>query len=89
MFVSFSLNLFFFFSVFHFLIRYILTAARLVTPQLDKKDWSAGFRWAIETLKPDHEGIASELEIDMALMHLKRREFDKVNRSIEYTIYLP
>jgi intraflagellar transport protein 88 len=57
--------------------RYILTAARLITPQLDKKDWSLGFQWAIDTLKPDHESIASELEIDMALMHLKRREFDK------------
>jgi intraflagellar transport protein 88 len=57
--------------------QYILTAARLVTPQLDKKDWSAGFKWAIDILKPDHENIASELEIDMALMHLKRREFDK------------
>lgn len=55
---------------------YILTAARLVTPQLDKKDWAAGYKWAIEILKPDHENMASELEIDMALTHLKRREFE-------------
>lgn len=57
--------------------RYILTAARLITPQLDKKDWSLGFQWAIDSLKPDHDAIASELEIDMSLMHLKRREFEK------------
>jgi len=57
--------------------QYILTAARLVTPQLDKRDWAAGYSWSIDVLKPDHESIASELEIDMALMHLKRREFEK------------
>jgi intraflagellar transport protein 88 len=57
--------------------QYILTAARLVTPQLDKKDWAAGYRWAIDALKADHEAMASELEIDMALTHLKRREFEQ------------
>jgi intraflagellar transport protein 88 len=35
---------------------YILTASRLVTPQLDK-DWASGYLWAIEALKPDHEHI--------------------------------
>lgn len=59
---------------------YILTAARLVTPQLDKRDWAAGYQWAIDALKPDHEGIASELEIDKALNHLKRRDFEKVKK---------
>lgn len=58
--------------------RYILTAARLVTPQLDKRDWAAGYQWAVDALKPDHESLASELEIEMALMYLKRREFEKV-----------
>jgi len=62
--------------------QFILTAARLVTPQLDKRDWAAGYLWAIDALKQDHENSANELEIDMALMHLKRREFDKVGRCL-------
>lgn len=60
------------------IIRYILTAARLITPQLDKRDWAAGYQWAVDALKPDHESLASELEIEMALMYLKKREFEKV-----------
>lgn len=39
--------------------QYILTAARLVTPQLDKRDWAAGYQWAIDILKQDHESIGS------------------------------
>ncbi len=31
---------------------------------LDKKDWNAGFKWVIDTLKTEHEHLASEMEIE-------------------------
>merc|ERR1719230_2531876 len=55
---------------------YILTAARLIAPTVDRRDWSAGFKWVIDALKVDHEEIASEMEIEKALMHLRSKQFD-------------
>merc|ERR1719230_2004840 len=55
---------------------YILIAARLIAPTLDRKDWAAGFKWVIDALKVDHEEIASEMEIEKALMHLRSKQFD-------------
>ena len=40
---------------------YMLTAAKLCAPALDKKDWITGYNWVIDTLKQDHESIASEM----------------------------
>ena len=51
---------------------YILTAARLVTPQLDKQEWAAGYEWAIEALKPDHESIGKS-KSQPALFETARR----------------
>merc|ERR1719230_1122419 len=55
---------------------YILTAARLIAPTLDRKDWAAGFKWVIDALKVDHEALAAEMEIEKALEHLRHKEFD-------------
>jgi intraflagellar transport protein 88 len=57
--------------------RYISTAAKVCAPVLDKKDWVKGFDLVIESLKPDHESIASEMEVCKAHEYLKRKEFDK------------
>ncbi len=59
--------------------RCILTAARLVTPYLDKLNWAAGYQWAIDILRPSHESIANELEIDLAINYLKKKHFDKAS----------
>lgn len=56
---------------------YVFTAARLITPALDPREWAQGYRWAIDTLKPDHESVASELEMEMALRYLKSKNFEK------------
>ncbi|OQR98053.1 Intraflagellar Transport Protein 88 [Achlya hypogyna] len=56
---------------------YILTAAKLCAPALDKKDWLTGYNWVIDAMKQDHEPIASEMEICKALHFLKNKEFDK------------
>jgi intraflagellar transport protein 88 len=40
---------------------YILTAAKLCAPALDKKDWLAGYNWVIDAMKINHEPIASEM----------------------------
>lgn len=31
---------------------------------LDKKDWNVGFKWVVDTLKVEHEHIASQLEVE-------------------------
>ncbi|KDO26432.1 hypothetical protein SPRG_08235 [Saprolegnia parasitica CBS 223.65] len=56
---------------------YILIAAKLCAPALDKKDWLAGYNWVIDAMKQDHEPIASEMEICKALHFLKNKDFDK------------
>lgn len=48
---------------------------------MDKKDWEAGYDWVVETIKLDHEYLASKMEIEKALNYLKTKEFDKVNTS--------
>ncbi|RLN65394.1 hypothetical protein BBJ29_008166 [Phytophthora kernoviae] len=59
-------------------MEYILVAAKLCAPALDKKDWLAGFTWVIDALKQEnHESLASEMEICKAHWFLKEKEFDK------------
>lgn len=57
---------------------YVFTAAKLIAPVMDKKDWEGGFDWVVETIKLDHEFLASKMEIEKALHYLKTKEFDKV-----------
>lgn len=57
---------------------YVFTAAKLIAPVMDKKDWEAGYDWVVETIKLDHEYLASKMEIEKALHYLKTKEFDKV-----------
>jgi intraflagellar transport protein 88 len=57
---------------------FILIAAKLCAPVLDKKDWLVGFNWIIETLKQEnHENIASEMEICKAHQFLKQKNFEQ------------
>lgn len=57
---------------------YVFTAAKLIAPVMDKKEWEVGFDWVIETIRLDHEYLASKMEIEKALHYLKTKEFDKV-----------
>lgn len=59
---------------------YVFIAAKLIAPVMVKKDWEAGFDWVVETIKLDHESLASKMEIEKALHYLKTREFGKVQR---------
>lgn len=63
--------------------RYVFTAAKLVAPVMDKKDWESGYDWVVETIKMDHECLASKMEVEKALHYLKTKEFDKVS------VYVP
>ena len=63
---------------------YITTAARLIAPTLDRRDWSAGYAWVIDALKQDHKQLASEMEIEKALQHLKHREFEKAIETLKH-----
>lgn len=65
-------------AVFYLHGSYVFTAAKLIAPVMDKKDWEAGFDWVVETIKLDHEFLASKMEIEKALHYLKTKEFDKV-----------
>lgn len=59
-------------------MEFILVAAKLCAPALDKKDWLAGFTWVIDALKQEnHEQLASEMEICKAHWFLKQKEFEK------------
>ena len=49
---------------------------------MDKKDWESGYDWVVETIKLDHEYLASKMEIEKALHYLKTKEFDKVTSII-------
>jgi hypothetical protein len=31
---------------------------------VDKKDWNVGFKWVVDSLRADHEHIASQIEIE-------------------------
>ncbi len=57
--------------------RFITLAAKLIAPTLDSKDWVAGFDWVIETLRQDHDLIASEMMISKALTYLRNKSFEK------------
>ncbi len=57
---------------------YVFTAAKLIAPVMDKKDWESGYDWVVETIKLDHEYLASKMEVEKALHYLKTKEFDKV-----------
>ncbi len=57
--------------------RFITLSAKLIAPSLDSKDWVQGYEWVIETLRQDHDLIASELMITKALTFLRNKSFDK------------
>jgi len=54
----------------------IYTIARIIAPAIDT-DWAIGYKWIIDTLRTDHESIASQMEIERALQYLKHSKFDK------------
>lgn len=59
-------------------MEYMLIAAKLCAPALDKKDWLAGYTWVIDALKHENqEHLASEMEIGKAHAFLKQKDFDK------------
>ena len=57
----------------------ILSSARLIAPIIedDANQWSSGFRWVMDQLRPDYETISSKLEIDIAMTYMKKRQFDE------------
>lgn len=62
----------------------MFTAAKLIAPVMDKKDWEAGYDWVVETIKLDHEYLASKMEVEKALHYLKTKEFDKVGGQLHF-----
>ncbi len=56
----------------------VLSSARLIAPIVEESpnEWAQGYRWVMEQLRPDHETVSSKLEIDVAMTHMKKRQFD-------------
>jgi len=57
--------------------KYILDAAKLISPAIDKKNWVAGYEWVIQELEEVQPHIASEMEIGKSIEYLKDKKFDK------------
>lgn len=65
----------------------VLAAARLIAPIInvddsrtgppDDEECVSGYKWVMEQLRPEYELVASKLEIDMAMMYMKKRKFDE------------
>jgi intraflagellar transport protein 88 len=56
---------------------FILTAARLIAPIIDDgEDWIQGYKWVMEQLRNDYEVVSSKLEIDVAMMYMRKRKFE-------------
>jgi hypothetical protein len=60
---------------------YILTAAKLIAPVLDAREWEAGYAWVVDALKAEREALASQMEVEKALHHLRTRQFDRCVRA--------
>jgi intraflagellar transport protein 88 len=56
---------------------FVLTAAKLIAPYIDRNEWVAGFDWLIDGLRGDHATLASEMEIAKGIAYLRRKQFDK------------
>jgi len=56
----------------------LLSSARLIAPVIeeDEAKWADGYRWVMDQLRQDHEAVANKLEIDVAMTHMKKRQFD-------------
>jgi len=56
----------------------LLSSARLIAPVIeeDEAKWADGYRWVMDQLRQDHESVANKLEIDVAMTHMKKRQFD-------------
>jgi len=54
---------------------FLLTAARLIAPILDSKDWASGYDWVCITLEDHHEELATQMKLEQATQRLKRKEF--------------
>jgi len=56
----------------------LLSSARLIAPVIEEDEgkWADGYRWVMDQLRGDHEAVASKLEIDVAMTHMKKRQFD-------------
>mmetsp|Transcript_16116 Transcript_16116/g.49261 ORF Transcript_16116/g.49261 Transcript_16116/m.49261 type:complete len:546 (+) Transcript_16116:426-2063(+) len=53
----------------------ILTLAKLIAPRLEDGDIYKGYDWVINELKTEHERLASQMEIEKALHHMRNKEF--------------
>ncbi|XP_069680565.1 intraflagellar transport protein 88 homolog [Periplaneta americana] len=57
--------------------RSILTAAKLISPVIEDS-FSAGYNWCVDAIKgSNHSSLASDLEINKAVMYLKQKEFSQ------------
>ena len=57
----------------------LLTSARLIAPLVEENEdrWIEGYHWVMDQMRQDHEAVASKLEIDVAMTHMKKRQFDE------------
>jgi intraflagellar transport protein 88 len=61
----------------------LLTAARLVSTLHHDEDWKAGYLWTHDQLKKRKSDIAHQIEMEQALQHLKKGEFESANKILK------
>ena len=59
-------------------IKYIVDAAKLITPIIEGGDLVEGYEWVLEALKTSYfPEVESEIEILMAMAYLKKKNMEK------------
>eukprot|EP00750_Incisomonas_marina_P016648 INCI19252.1.p1 GENE.INCI19252.1~~INCI19252.1.p1 ORF type:complete len:825 (+),score=207.15 INCI19252.1:175-2649(+) len=62
---------------------FILNAAKLIAPALDKDNWEEGYEWVIDSLAEDHDKVSSEVAILKATTYLKKGNFDAAIKALK------
>ena len=63
---------------------FLLTAARLIAPKLDSKDWSAGYEWVCTALDENHEELAIQMKLEEATEKLiKHKDFGAATKTLK------
>ena len=59
--------------------RCVMAAAKLIAPAIEQS-FSAGFDWCVDCVKQSpYTELANDLEINKAIMHLKKKDFSQVS----------
>lgn len=57
----------------------LLQAARLIAPAIceDDDDWTEGYKWLLDQLRPENESVMSKLELDLAIEFMRKGQYEE------------